>query len=253
MSAELAAVGASSIAGIGNIISQNSANDANQQMAREQMSFQERMSNTAYQRATADMKAAGINPMLAYMKGGASSPSGASSTFQSGRAGDAISGGVSTALEATRLKKDVERVDTQNDLEKKRMDIEKADRVDRSVKTMAERDLIDAQRALVDAQKIQTQANTIATTNSGLKTKLEAEDLQNKMPYSKDKAEMDRRMIPIQTMFDTINKGLSTVGTAKDLVTGPNYKVKVDPPVNNDHKRDRQKLDNMYKNHKKGK
>lgn len=38
--------------------------------------FQERMANTAYQRATTDMQAAGINPMLAYQQGGAHSPAG---------------------------------------------------------------------------------------------------------------------------------------------------------------------------------
>lgn len=52
-------------------------NKSNANISAKQMAFQERMSNTSYQRAMTDMRAAGLNPMLAYSKGGATTPGGA--------------------------------------------------------------------------------------------------------------------------------------------------------------------------------
>lgn len=76
MFSALGALGGAAVSYLG----ANSANAANARLARDQMAFQERMSNTSYQRAVADMKKAGINPMAAFSQGGASSPPGSTAS-----------------------------------------------------------------------------------------------------------------------------------------------------------------------------
>lgn len=68
------------IPGIGDARAQERANQQNLTLDKQNRDWMERMSNTAYQRAMTDMKNAGLNPMLSYMQGGASSPTTTAAT-----------------------------------------------------------------------------------------------------------------------------------------------------------------------------
>ncbi len=101
MDAVLGGVASGGLSLIGNILGAQQQNSAQAAQAQQAEAFSERMSDTQYQRGMADMKAAGLNPMLAYMNGGASSPSGVQAPVQN-VLGPAIDSALNSGFDAAR-------------------------------------------------------------------------------------------------------------------------------------------------------
>lgn len=96
-------IASAALPGLGAYLGQKDANKQNREMAREQMAFQERMSNTSWQRAVKDMQAAGINPAVAYSRGGASSPAGAMATME-----NEVAPGIASAKQGALFRSELE-------------------------------------------------------------------------------------------------------------------------------------------------
>lgn len=97
---------AGSIVGsVAQIIGQDMANDEAKAASKRAMAFQERMSGTAHQREVADLRKAGLNPILS-ANGGASTPPGSSYTPQS-----VTESAVANALAHKRLRADIRAID----------------------------------------------------------------------------------------------------------------------------------------------
>jgi hypothetical protein len=169
-------------------LGQNSANQANaqqaaQQMAfqeastKEQMDFQERMSNTAYQRGIADLKAAGVNPMLAYAHAGASSPTGSSSSGASAQMQNALGSGVQSGFKGAMTAATIDQMEQQNrNLRATNEQIH------------AQTDALDTQSALNKVNALKSVAETNLTTQSAANAAVNNKLLQSAVPKAANEA-----------------------------------------------------------------
>lgn len=141
------------------------ANEQTLQSTREQMDFQERMSNTAYQRSIKDLSAAGLNPMLAYSQGGASSPSGSSARFS-----DAVSPAINSAMAASMNRASIDNLREQNRNIIAQTSKTQAD----TSKVHADTKVSESADALNKELAIKARADTAASLQQAVKSKADA-------------------------------------------------------------------------------
>ncbi len=183
--------------GAGN--AQEQANQTNIEEAQKNRNFQERMSNTGYQRAMDDMEGAGLNRMLAFSKGPASTPSGAQATVSPVNKMGKIAAGMTGMVEKSLGMRNVSSSTDVNTQAAKTSGTQAE--LNDANKNLADKNAEKtAFTAQYEANKAKISANDVKISDAGLKANKAA---AANMPY-----------------FKMLGSGLQSVGTAAGAFMG---------------------------------
>nr|QJB20901.1 MAG: DNA pilot protein [Microvirus sp.] len=200
----LLSFGSSMITNLFNADQKEAEREFNAQQSQINRDFQERMSNTAYQRAMADMRQAGLNPILAYQKGGASQPSGSQATTTAFQAEDSGNKAISAGMSAKRLNAEVANMEATNE------------------NLRRQNDLIHAQTA---RELSQTTLNETTAKNTEARTAIEQQNL-SRAQAEKVKADLEKANLDtfagrwgqrVGQFFTSISPAVNTAKTLSNV------------------------------------
>lgn len=213
IAAGAAALGGGIIGAASNAKQTAETNAANRDIAREQMMFQQNMSNTAFQRARVDMERAGINPMLSGInQSSASTPQGASATMQSPRTGDDINRAISSTLSAISTAQELRTRESTIELQKAQ-----------TAASVAQAKLTDMSAYQVSEQtrKIMQEVANLRKTGKVLDADVKSKSATSKVDAAH--AELNEKNAKYDNTLERINRTIGVVGSGLQLLNPFNY------------------------------
>lgn len=177
-------------------------NEANVGHSNDQMAFQERMSGSAYQRAMLDMEKAGLNPMLAFSQGGASTPSGAMATEQSPQRGNIGANLGSSAKGVIGMSAEIAKTKADTSLSTANAGVADTTRVLNQVK---------ADQTSASADQIRQQAKVLRQQEK--KEAAKARILEREDSIQKDRESIDRASSKADAVMERFEQAAGIIGT----------------------------------------